>query len=604
VRKMFLVAALIGGSIPVLGQEEVDTVPTYADSVVVTASLEEESKAKLPASVDVIESDEIEERQATEVADLLATVPGLTLTRSGGPGQVTSLFSRGTESDHTLVLWNGVELNNPFFGGFDWAFLPTQGVKRVEIARGPFSAIHGSDAIGGVVQVLTDSMEGGSLRLESGDRGYFRGTLAVGTSTPGFEVEVLGHVRTGDGVLDNDFYDSEEAVARAEWDIGGGMSLGVTARVNQSDVGIPLSGGQPSPSRRISWKEQELALPFHIERGEWRVDVHVSQVIYQTDFRDPADAFGFTRSDTESEALRLRTSATRSLTDKGWFAFGAEVERLEVDDRSVFGVNLSGARQQTRAAFGEIFRTLGRVHVDLGLRYDDNDAFGSKTSPRLGLSADIGRRGRVKVSFGEGFRAPSLGELFFPASGNSELLPEESESFELGVEWVGQKWTLGVTGFQNRLTNLIDFDFVSFSNINLGRAKTEGLEAWTSFQVPALRLRWNMTLLDAVDELNGLPLLRRPRESSSLLVSLPGKRMGLHLTGRYVARRPDVDPVTFARSENPGYVRFDLAAHWKRSGRLTPYARIENLADREYAEALGFPAPGRTVVVGLLTDWP
>ncbi len=601
-RTMFVTAVLLAAA-PVLGQGPPVPAPTYGDTVVVTASLEEESREKLPATVDVIEADEIEERQATELADVLATVPGLTVVRSGGPGQVTSLFSRGTESDHTLVLWNGLELNNPFFGGFDWAFLPTQGVRRVEIARGPFSAVHGSDAIGGVIQVLTEAVDGGSLRLEGGDGDYFRAALATGMSSPGFELEVLGHFRTGSGDFVNDRYESEEAAARAQWNLGETATIGVIARLNQSDVGIPFSGGAPSPSRRISWQERELAVPFRVESGAWRLDAQLSQVVYETAFRDPEDAFGFTASDTDSEALRVRATASRHFSGSSWLAFGTEVERLEVDDRSVFGINLVGAQQETRAFFAEAFRKLGRFHVDAGVRYDDNDVYGSRTSPRFGVSAELGSHGRIKASYGEGFRAPSLGELFFPSSGNRELEPEESESLELGVEYEGARWQAGVTGFDTRLINLIDFDFVTFSNVNRGRAETQGVEGWLGRRTKALSWRWNVTFLDAVDATSDEPLLRRPRESSNLLVSFPVRRVGLHLTGRYVGPRPDVDPVTFARSENPGYVRFDLAAKWKPVRRLAPYARIENLADREYQEALGFPAPGRTLIVGLLTGW-
>jgi outer membrane cobalamin receptor len=160
-----------------------------------------------------------------------------------------------------------------------------------------------------------------------------------------------------------------------------------------------------------------------------------------------------------------------------------------------------------------------------------------------------------------------------------------------------------LTGFENRLTNLIDFDFTTFTNVNVGRARTRGLEARLGFKAPRVRLFANATVLDAVDQTTGLPLLRRPGETASLRLSIPRQGWSLHLTGLYVGPRDDVDPVTSVRAENGGYFRFDLAGQRRVDGPLTPYARVENLNDREYAEALGFPAPGRTFIGGLMIGW-
>jgi vitamin B12 transporter len=604
VRKAFAaLLGILGGVVPVIAQSGVPATPVvHREELVVTASLEEEERDQLPVSVEVIDAEEIEARQATIIAELLATVAGVSVVRSGSPGQVTSVFMRGTESDHTLVLWNGIELNDPYFGGFNWAFLPTDGIARVEVARGPFSALYGSDALGGVVQIFSGEREGGTLRLEIGEDGYARAGLAAGANVGALRLDLAGSLRRGDGRFANEFFDGEDLVARARWQPGEGGSVGLVARINAAEIGIPFSSGEPSPERRIARRERELALPFSAAAGGWKLDGQMSRVATESRFRDPRDFFGFTANDTESEALRLRTVASRR-GDGYWLALGGEVERVEVDDRSSFGVALAGAEQRTWALFGELFGQLGPLRLDLGLRHDDNDVFGAETTPKLGIAVHLPSGWRLHAAWGRGFRAPSVGELFFPFTGNPELDPERSESRELGIGWQRRGWRAGLTGFDNRLRNLIDFDFATFSNVNVGRARSRGVEVTLGWQSERLALRLGATRLDAEDRDSGLPLLRRPRESASVVLTARPGAWTLNLTTRHVGARADVDPVTFARRDNPGYTRLDLAAQWRLDERWAPYLRIENLADREYSEALGFPAPRRNLVGGLAVSF-
>ena len=270
-----------------------------------------------------------------------------------------------------------------------------------------------------------------------------------------------------------------------------------------------------------------------------------------------------------------------------------------MDDRSVFGVNLEGESQRTTALFGEWRRSFGRLALDVGLRLDDNDVYGSATSPRVALLVKLSEGTRFHASYGEGFRAPSIGELFFPFSGNAALEPETSASAELGIEHRRGGLELALTAFENRLENLIDFDFASFRNVNVGRARSRGLELEAAYAGRYLRARWNATLLETEDRDTGLDLLRRPERLANLVLTVTPPDWSVNLTARYVGDRADVDPATFARAEIGGFVTLDLAAERRLGARLSPYARLENLLDREYAEVLGFPAPRRTLVGGL-----
>src|SRR5262249_44012893 len=153
--------------------------------------------------------------------------------------------------DQTLLLWNGIPLNDPYFGGANWQFVPVDGVERIEVLRGPFSALYGSTALGGVVQVFTGSRDGGAPHPEGGENGYRPPRGGAGTGGERYRLDFAGHWRRGDGELANDSFDSEDGVAHATWKIRPGTTLGLLVRADDSDTGIPLSGGLPSPEKRI-----------------------------------------------------------------------------------------------------------------------------------------------------------------------------------------------------------------------------------------------------------------------------------------------------------------------------------------------------------------
>lgn len=597
---LILIAGVLGGGLSAGAQ---DPVPVFKDTVVVSASLDGEDPRDTPASATVIDQQQIEARQSTDLSDLVTTVPGLAVIQAGAPGQQTSVFTRGTNSTQTLLLWNGIELNDPYFGSVNWQFVPLDGVERVEVVRGPFSALYGSNAVGGVVQVFTGSRQGGRVNLEGGENGYARGGIAAGTDLGPTRLDVVGSVRRGGGEFANDDFDAGEGVVRAQWNVATGSTLGLLVRANDSKTGIPFSGADATPRREISWREREVAVPFQSERGPWRVEAQLSRTDFDDAFRDPDDAFGFTASDTESQALRGRAVVSWKGDKNLRLAGGAEAERLEVTASDVFATNLDGAHQRTWAAFGEADWGTGPLRLEVGLRRDDNNVYGGKTSLRAGTVLKLGADTRLRASYGEAFRAPSLGELFFPGSGNPGLQPEDTTSYELGLDHRAGGWRFGLTGFQNRLRNLIDFDLATFREVNIDRARTRGVEGEVGVRRGIFDATVNATWLDTEDLDTGLELLRRPRRSANLVLTARPGGWTLNAVGRYVGDRADTDPVTFARATNPSYVRVDLAARWKALAWLAPYARVENAGDREYSQALGFPSPGRTFIGGLSFDF-
>lgn len=588
---LLLAAGLVGGTTPVLAT---DPPPLEVqETLVVTASAEPQPPRRLVTAVDVIPAAEIAQRQTGELLDLLATVPGLTVLQSGSAGKAASVFTRGSNSNHTLFLWNGIELNDPVLGGFDAAFLPADGVERVEVVRGPYSALWGSQAMGGVIQVLTRSEPGTTLRLEAGDEGYARGGLTAGwRPSEAVTFDLLGHVRQGDGELDNDFYDGGELAAKLDWRPREDLSVGLIARGGDATIGVPFDfSGQPSPRREQQRRSTELAVPLDWQRPSWSLAGRLLGATTDLEFRDPGDAFAASR--TETERAGARAVVTHHFNPGLWAAVGGDWEREQATTSSAFGPGLRDDRARTWSAFGALHRATERWSVELGVRRDEHDAFGGETTAKFGAAVVLGNV-RLRGSWGQGFRAPSLGDLYFPGFGNPDLRPETSESFELGGEFARGGFTYGLSLFDNQQDDLVVFDFVRGIPINVGRAESRGIETEARFTRPRWAVRVNGTFQEAENRDTGEPLLRRPEQSGNLIASFrPTERVTAYGVVRHVGARPDFG------AELPSFTTLTLGAGWQANDRLEPFARVENVLDREYEEVAGFPAPGRTVVGGV-----
>lgn len=577
------------------------------DEIVVTASALPEEVESVPASVTVVTREEIDSRAARDVADVLREVPGLHLSRTGSPGRATSLFTRGSNSNHTLVLWNGIEITNPYFAGYDWGRFSTVGVEQVEVVRGPYSALYGSDAIAGVVNVLTTSKRNGFRALvEGGDHGLRNGSVS-GT----YAGSVLGgsaafESREDDGFASNDDFSQDSASAAVSWNATQTLVAGLSARHTTYDLGIPTNlnaAGDaivPSPNRRQDGSERQLALPLNQTLGRFSYDLTLAESRRDDTFTDPDDSFGLVSTSTESTTRRARLT-TRTDTLFGTIVAGGEYEHAEVDDVTNFGPNFTGGERTERSLFVEdrLTRKLSegsRLELSAGLRWDDYETFGSELSPRL-AAAWIAGSGKVRVAFGEAFRAPAVGELYFPFAGNPELEAERSRSFEAGYDHAAG---LSATLFQSDYDNLIVFDSATFIFQNVGAATARGLELEVRRAVTsALRSTLSYTYTDTEEKGANRPLLRRPQHSGSLFVGYRTGIVDTNLVVLYTGERADILPVApFSRATNGSYTTLDANVQAD-LGRFTPYLRVENLTDVAYEEVLGYPSASRRVSLGV-----
>ncbi len=577
----------------------------FTGQVTVTATGEQTPVKDVPAAITVIGRHQIDDAQSATVGALLRRVPGLTVMQSGDAGSVTSVFTRGTNSNQTLVLFDGVRLNSPYFGGYDFSQLPTAGLARIEVVRGPYSALWGADAVGGVINLIPARARAGlsgSVLTEGGEDGWARFEGQLSYAGHGMDLFVSGFHRDGHGQLANSAFDLNQGLMDAGWSWGRGNRLGLVVQSIAGDTEIPFSGPVMTPRRHQSSSQTLAAVPltWHVT-PRWTLTATVSHVDRSFSFRDPDDAFGFTRSDTSPDTDQARIVSTH-LVGRHTLSWGGAWRQDTVDDSSSFGVNLDDRSVTTTSAFvQDLWRITNRIRLLAGARWDDADRWGSQLSPRLGVGWAFAPGWDAHASWGEAFRQPSVGELYFPYSGNPNLNPETSISWEAGIaRSFGPRLRIELNAFRTHLGNLIDFDYATYTFMNVKTAKITGAElgaAWTL--APNLTVRAQTTWLDTRNDA-GHALLRRPRWAGSLTLSgRASSRLRIDLTATILGNRSDIDPVTFARRSAPGFVTADVALAWRLAPSTDLTLRVINLFDRRYQEVLGYPAPRQRVLGGI-----
>jgi vitamin B12 transporter len=585
--------------------------PTINDTVVVTASSLPETIEATPAAVTVITRKDIDERVANDVADVLREVPGLVLARSGSAGKATSLFTRGAASTQTLVMWNGIVLNNPYFSGYDWGRFSTAGVEQIEVVRGPFSALYGSEAMAGVVNVLTTPRSSGIHGdFESGSHGLRNAMLNASIANESLAAAGTYEHRTDDGFNPNDDFRQNSASGNVKWSLSDWFSLGAGARHTSYNLGIPFNTNAagtalvPSLDRRLNGTETQLAVPITLTLGRFITDLTLSDNRRRDDFHDPADPFT-TATSTDAKTRRARLTE-RFATPIGTIVAGGEYQRDVVSDVTNFGPNFLDQHRTDRSFFVEdrYSRELGqnsRFELSAGVRNDHFNVFGSQTSPRLAAAIVRGAT-KWRAALGRGFRAPSLGELYYPFFGNPNLSAESNRSYEFGYDAaMGRDGLFSVTYFNTRYRNLITFDPVTFISQNIGRVRSNGIELGATRHVSAnVYTSFSYTYLHRnEDESTGLRLLRRPKHFGSFATGYRSGAIDTNVVILHSGQREDSMAVLpFGRVTNRAYTTVDANVQYNLS-RFSPYVKLENATNSRYEEVVGYLSPPRRLIVGV-----
>jgi outer membrane cobalamin receptor len=637
-----------------------------SESVVVSAAQVEIPLSTASSSVTVITRDDLDKRQVESVADALRAVPGLSVVATGGRGAVTAVFPRGGESDYSLVFVDGVPANT-FGGGFDFAHLPVANIERIEIVRGPQSALYGSNAIGTVVRVITrqGGAPGASASLEGGSLDTFRATASTSGSAGAWNWGAAAERLTTDNfngqraesgaIVENDDYDRNTVAAAGGWRTSKGAGVQGSVRYATDERGSPgpfgsdpggTYGGIDTVSRGVNdrWL---MSISGNVSAGSARINAEATHSRLDSRF---ASQFG------DSESYSRRTTA-RAQAD-GTLARGLEVsggfellgERAGGTFITATGNVLVPVERTLAGVFGEARWThAARLFVVAGIRVDritrepldgDADAFSPRppferdtvvsSNPKVAaawfLGATDGNFTKVRASAGTGIRPPDAFEIAF--TDNPSLEPERSRSFDAGVEQalVGGRGLIEATVFFNNYDDLIvatgSFSGSSqYRTDNISNARARGFELAATGRAPlsgvrggSLQVRVAYTRLAteilAVDDNGSAPppfavgdrLLRRPDHGFSADVLLTAGSIAAFLDGGGRGAVRDVDPSfgTFGGIyDAPGFSVWNAGVSWTVSSRLQIFGRVTNVFNREYEEALGYPALGRAGMAGL-----
>jgi len=614
-------AVIVAGSAAAVEGGDDSELQTETERMVITATRTLTSMRSVGNSISVIDAADLELHQDMFAIDALERVPGLTVRRSGGAGTVPSVFIRGANSNQTLLLVDGVKMHDAAGPNRETQLdhLAVEDIDRIEVLRGPQSVLYGSDAIGGVINIITRRERGpariragtefgafqtklGSLSLRGGDENYYYGASLVLQDSAGYSISTTDTTRDKDGY--------ERIVFSKQVGVGDEM-MGVDANFRYAKANSEIDSGFTQAANQVSETDSEqltgrIAPRLSLFDGVWE------QTLAYSANRSTRDTLAFGNSNYVGTIHEVDWQHTLQPVERLVVVVGAEWDRERMDSPTfhVLQTNAYAGYADMQLTPHPMLDVLG------GVRVYDHQNFGSKVVGRGAFALNFDAVGvKLRGSAGTGFKAPTLGQLFDDTFGsnNPNLEAEESLGFDFGVSWRGCEERVGleVGFFHNDIDNLIVGQAPTFVNANVARATTRGIEASMEaqlFEVGSalgdIRLNANYTWLDSESKSARRRLLRRPKhEAYASLTWAPLPRFDLTTSVRWVSARLDFRPSPpFNIIKANDYAVIDVMSSFDATESVELYLRVENLANERYEDVAGFRQPGISAYVGVRID--
>lgn len=612
------------------------------DPVVVTATALPTNQSQTPIQTQVFRRMDFDLQQPNRLGTLLQQTPGIFVDEMGGRSGLSSFYIRGSDPNYTMVLLDGVPLNDPTNqrgGSVDLSSLTSERIERIEIVKGPASVFYGSDAMAGAVNIITqkgDAKNRMVARAEGGQWGYTRGVLQASGAAGRFRYAGSAAFTRDDGQVKGNRFASGTIGGHLNWSRPDSLKLELTGQYTHTDTrSFPEGSGGPrlailrsTEQRRTHEIVSGVNLTFPLA-PKWENQLTANVLHRQQDVDNPGvlsapGMFRIPPTVFRTDFTRMRLHWTlRGALNRFWkVAGGVQLvhengTRTGTQDLTVLGFPSQVATdfEQSRATPAGVLESIvspnEQIRISAGLRVDSPEDLPLRVTPRFGVSVQPFPRTTVHATYGQGFKLPSLNALGDPLIGNPRLTPESSTAWEVGLLQSIAVWDseFRLTWFHNTFSNQIDLDPVlarqqTFLLVNLNKVRTQGIELNVATNpVPAVSVQGWFTYMDARISGTNAPLRNRPKASGGFAIRVRATpALTLRSQLQAVGKRFDLQlPTTQTRL--PGYYRIDLAATYTLIDRWKLFGAVDNLTNVRYEDFLGFSAPGTWIRFGVEGNW-
>ncbi|QGM26870.1 TonB-dependent receptor plug domain-containing protein [Acinetobacter towneri] len=595
------IALAMGFSTSVFAAESQDqrVVNAALDTLVVTATRSEEKIGNVPARINVIGTDQIEQSPIASFPQLMMTDASINMVQSGGYGQIASLFMRGTESDHTLVLRDGVRLNNDASGLASNSFIDTTEIKQIEILKGPASVLYGTNAIGGVVQMITKTPSKNSafISAEVGENSTYKTILGLDAVENGFYAQLRGQRLETDGTNIFDYEGAEPS--------------------SYDQKGFSGKFGYASDALDISLEHSENEGRSQYENYSWTTYAYSPRA---HDFLNQVTTLSTRYQASQNTELKARVSHFKdvltqlNVAEETTFVsdeYDLSVrQNLTAHQNLTFGVNYKALDTETHKpsdSFQEQLDSTGyyaqhqlqtdKLKTQIGVRIEDHEKYGSHTVGQAAARYFFKPHISIYSNIGSAFKAPTMNDLYYGNYANPELKPEESVSYEVGADWqMSSAWRSGLSVYRTEIDNLIDSDPANgWKFANIDETTIDGTEVYLHFNRDQWFAKTSYSYSKATNDASGEDLSRRPRQKIALSLGLAEEVYGLSATLTANSRS---DSSAYDEDSIPGHMQIDLHGYYNANPYTKLFFNIQNAGDVNYKMASAGNSDGQYYLSG------